>query len=73
MLMRGSLGIGNDRRLMSTREYEEYMRWKRGDGGGGLREGRLGGGSRGGDLGVLGGGQRLPLPPLALPLTIASP
>ena len=41
-------------------------------GGGGLREGRLGGGggSRRGDLGCWGGGKgghRLPLPPLALP------
>ena len=46
---------------------------RRGDGGGGLREGRLGGGVQVGRFGVLGGGGRLPLPPLALPLTIASP
>ena len=43
-------------------------------GGGGLREGRLGGGGPGWAIwGVGGGGHRLPLPPLALPLTIASP
>ena len=44
--------------------------------GGGLREGRLGGGSKWGNLGCCGGGgggHRLPLPPLALHLTIASP
>ena len=56
--------------------------------GGGLREGRLGGGvqvgqfgvgwggggSNWGDLGCWGGGgHRLPLPPLALPLTMPSP
>ena len=38
----------------------------RGDGGGG-REGRLGGGVQVGQFGVVGGGHRLPLPPLALP------
>ena len=37
-------------------------------GGGGGREGQLGGGSTWGDLGWWGGGHRLPLPPLALPL-----
>ena len=45
-------------------------------GGGGSGRVGLGGGSRWGDLrcGVGGGGgHRLPLPPLALPLTIASP
>ena len=53
-----------------------------GGGGGGLREGRLGGGpvgrfGVGGDpsraIWGVGGGGRLPLPPLALPLTIPSP
>ena len=55
-----------------------------GGGGGGLREGRLGGGVQVGQFRVVGGGgpcgviwgvggQRLPLPPLALPLTIPSP
>ena len=45
-------------------------------GGGGLREGRLGEGVQVGRFGVLwggGGGHRLRLPPLALPLTIPSP
>ena len=43
-------------------------------GGGGLWEGRLGGGVQVGRFGVLGGGgHRLPLPPLALLLTIVSP
>ena len=45
-------------------------------GGGGGGSGRVGwgGGFRWGDLGCWGGGgHRLPLPPLALPLTIASP
>ena len=60
---------------------------RRGLGGGALREGRLGGGGPGGAnwggggggiqvgrFGVLGGGgHRLPLRPLALPLTIPSP
>ena len=55
---------------------------RRGDGGGGIggamgggiREGRLGEGVQVGRFGVLGGGgHRIPLPPLALPLTIASP
>ena len=43
-------------------------------GGGGLREGRLGG-VQVGRFGVWGGGggHRLPLPPLALLLTIPSP
>ena len=44
---------------------------------GGSRWGKLGwwGGDPGGRFGVLGGGGggRLPLPPLALPLTIPSP
>ena len=35
--------------------------------GGGGREGRLGGGVQVGQFGVVGGGHRLPLPPLALP------
>ena len=38
----------------------------RGNGGGG-REGRLGGGVQVGQFWVVGGGHRLPLPPLALP------
>ena len=42
--------------------------------GGGLREDRLGGGGRGGAIwGVGGGGHRLPLLSLALPLTIPIP
>ena len=35
---------------------------------GGFREGRLGGGVQVGQFGVVGGGHRLPLPPLGLPL-----
>ena len=35
--------------------------------GGGGREGPLGGGVQVGQFGVVGGGHRLPLPPLALP------
>ena len=35
--------------------------------GGGGQEGQLGGGSHVGQFGVVGGGHRLPLPPLALP------
>ena len=44
-------------------------------GGGGFREGRLGGGGSGGAIWGVGGrgGHRLPLPPLAPPLTIPSP
>ena len=49
-------------------------------GGGGGWDGRLGGGVQVGQFGVVrgggmggGGGHRLPLPPLALPLTIPSP